>query len=667
MNLFSDIEEEINLLKEKINSANYKYYINDEPDISDAEYDTLMRKLMELEAEYPNLKTPDSPTQRVGAVVQDKFNQITHAEPMLSLSNVFSKEEFINFDNTCKKNLASDDNIEYICELKFDGLAISITYENGKLTKAATRGDGYTGEDITLNARTIKSIPLLLSGNNIPESIEIRGEVILTHKEFEKVNIERVKNNQPVFANCRNAAAGSVRQLDPNVTASRNLTMFCYGVGGMKGISFNTHSETLIKLKEWGFNLNPNYKIFTSLDEVEKYIDHIGEIKKTLPYDCDGLVIKVNSIALQQELGFVARNPRWATAYKFPGLQVKTTLKDIEVQVGRTGALTPVAILEPVNVNGVIVSRATLHNESEIKRKDIKIGDKVYIQRAGEVIPEVVEVITKERNGTEIDFVMPDKCPVCGGEVYKEETVARCTNSKFCPAQIRSSIIHFASKNAMNIDGMGPSIVDLLLDKELIKTVDDLYRLKPEDLSVLDRLGEKSANNIISAINASKNASLDRFIYALGIRHVGEKTAQNLSDVFGTIESLLKAEYEELEIIPDVGGIVATSIYDYFHNDDNINLINNLLEVGITLKVQEKNINREFVGKTLVFTGKLNHFSRGDVESLVRTLGGKTSSSVSKNTYMVIAGENAGSKLDKANEYGIRVVSEEDFIELIKS
>ena len=723
MNLFDDIEQEINELKEKINQANRDYYINDDPTLSDAEYDSLMKQLVKLEEDYPNLKTADSPTQRVGAPLQSEFGQITHMVPCLSLSNIFSKEEFENFDENCRKNLATDQTLEYCCELKFDGLAVSLTYEKGVLTKAATRGDGYVGEDITLNAKTIHSIPLKLNTDNPPKLIEIRGEMILTHKEFERINRkiesdnlknqelkdkivsvqERIKkegklshlinqlislreerklySKRKVFSNCRNAAAGSVRQLDPKVTAERNLSMFCYGTGGMEGITFSTHEETLKTLKEWGFNLNPNYKIIKGNRDVEEYIDYIGSLKNTLPYDCDGLVIKINDLQLQQELGFVARSPKFATAYKFPGLQVKTTLRDIIVQVGRTGALTPVAVLDPVNVNGAIVSRATLHNESEIKRKGIKIGDKVFVQRAGEVIPEVVSVATEERDGTEKEFSMPDLCPVCGGKVLKDETVARCSNKSSCPAQTANSIIHFVSKNAMDIEGVSEKLIAKLLDENIITTPADLYRLKEEDLIPIlypdaektkksksfRENGFKNAKNILSAIEKSKNTSLSRFIYALGIRHVGEKTAQVLSDIFGSVENMKNATEEELAKIPDVGEIMAKSIAEWFRYGENTDLIEDLLAQGIKLKTEEKNTKEEFLGKTIVFTGKLTLFSRSEAEALVRNLGGKASSSVSKNTYIVVAGENAGSKLDKAKELGITVMSETEFMDLVNS
>ncbi len=691
MDLFSNIEEEINELKEKINKANIDYYINDNPTLSDAEYDALMEELKQLEEDYPNLKTPDSPTQRVGAPIQSDFGKITHIVPCLSLGNIFSKEEFLNFNETCKKTLALDKEPEYCCELKFDGLAISVTYENGIMTKAATRGDGYTGEDITLNAKTIHSIPLKLNTDTPPKIIEIRGEIILTHKEFKRINDQIEAENEKIakenevrekegkklrayknlFSNCRNAAAGSVRQLDPSVTASRNLLMFCYGLGGMEGVSFETHSESLLKMKEWGFNLNPNYKVCSSVDEVCDYIDYIGTIKNTLEYDCDGLVIKINNLHLQEEMGYVARSPKFATAYKFPGLQVKTKLKDIFVQVGRTGAITPVADLEPVNINGAVISKATLHNLSEIRRKDIKIGDMVYVQRAGEVIPEVVSVVKEERDGSEREFQMPDTCPVCNAPVIKTDTVYRCSNKDNCPAQIKHSIIHFVSKGAMNIDGVGPQIIDLLLDKGLIQNVADLYKLKEEDIIPIyykdadKKDGYKGVSNIINSIEASKDTTLARFIYALGIRHVGEKTGQVLADVFGSVDALKEAKEEDLAKIPDVGEIMAKSIYDWFQNEDNISLVDDLLGCGINLKTEEKNTKEEFLGKTVVFTGKLNLMTRSEAEALVRNLGGKASSSVSKSTYLVVAGENAGSKLDKAREFGVTVMSEEEFMELV--
>lgn len=670
------IENHIKELRELINKANKEYYTEDNPSISDKEYDLLMKELSNMEEMYPEYKDASSPTIRVGGNIKSGFGTINHRVPMLSLSNIFSKEEFVSFDNSSKKVIADASNIEYICELKFDGLAVSITYENGILTKAGTRGDGSTGEDITNNVRTIKTVPLKLMGDNIPETVEVRGEIILTHKEFARINSERELTGQSTFANCRNAAAGSIRQLNSQITAERNLLMFCYGIGICENIDFQSHSEILDQLKRWGFNLNPNYKVCPQLEDVYKYIDFIEEEKKHLPYDCDGVVIKVNSIAIQNELGFVARSPKWATAYKFPGLQAETKLENIEIQVGRTGLLTPVAILTPTLLSGVVISRATLHNESEIQRKDIRIGDTVVVQRAGEVIPEVVEVITKKRDGSQLPYKMPKTCPICESEakrdilaIKNDEPIYgagwRCINSS-CPAQLKASLEHFVSKAAFNIEGMGPSILDLLLAKNLITDASDIFSLKKENIAQLDRMGEKSAENIINAIEKAKDTTLERLIYALGIRHVGEKTAQGLADTYGDIEKIKSAVYEELKTIPDIGDAVAKSISEYFQNESNTALLHKILANGVKISFIEKKHSEEFLGKSIVFTGSLTQMTRQEAQDIVRNLGGKSSASISKNTYLVVAGENAGSKLAKAQEIGIKIISEEDFLNLIK-
>ena len=672
------IESRINELRELIEKANKEYYLNDNPGFSDKEYDDLMKELFELEELNPDLKTLDSPTMRVGAEPVKEFGTVIHRIPMLSLSNVFSKEEVFAFDNSCKKILSSDEPIEYICELKFDGLAVSITYENGVFTKAATRGNGTNGEDISANVKTIKTIPLSLKGEDIPEVIEIRGEIILTHKEFENLNLSRESQGLSLFANCRNAAAGSMRQLNSKITAERKLEMFCYGIGYVQGRNFNFHLQVLNQLKEWGFNLNPNFKNCKTIEEIYEYIDYIGSIKNSLSYDCDGLVIKVNSFHLQNELGFVARNPRFATAFKFPGLQMETVLENIELQVGRTGTLTPVAILKPVSVGGVVVSRATLHNEGEIARKDIRIGDTVFIQRAGEVIPEVVEVVTSKRDGTQNIYEMPKICPACNSDAVqdvlsiKEEIPVygaawRCPNTS-CPALIKGSLTHFISKSAMNIDGLGPSIIELLIHNNLIFDAGDLFKLKREDIVDLERQGEKSAENLINAIENSKKTTLERFVYSLGIRHVGEKTAQVLSDTFSNINNIRNASFEDLQIIPDVGVVVAQSVVEFFQNEANCKLVDKLVsECGLEISENEKTVKEEFLGKTIVFTGSLKKINRNDAEALVRSFGGKTSSSVSKNTFLVVAGENAGSKLEKAKANGVTVVSEDEFLKMVEN
>lgn len=668
---------EVEELRRRINRANFLYYVKDQPEISDAEYDRLMRRLQELEARYPQLITPDSPTQRVGAAPQEEFGTLEHRVPMLSLANAFSEEELRAFDERCKRLLGLEQGagIEYVCELKFDGLAVSLTYINGVFSAGATRGDGYRGENISQNLRTIKSIPMDLNHTRrdspdvkpIPRLVEVRGEVILTHEEFRRINEERETSGEPTFANPRNAAAGSVRQLDSRVTARRRLTMFCYGVGAYEGVDFDTHYEILCALGDWGFKVNPNVRVCRNIDEVAAYITEWADKKESLEYDIDGMVVKVNSLEWQTRLGSVARSPRWAVAYKYPAHQVTTKVNNIRVQVGRTGALTPVADLEPVEVGGVTVARATLHNEDEIRRKDVRIGDTVVVQRAGEVIPEVVEVVKEQRTGNEVEFVMPDHCPVCGAEVEKPEgeAIARCIGLA-CPAQIRERIIHFTSRTAMDIEHVGPALVDQLIDRGLVHDPADLYELKQEDLVSLERMGEKSAANVIRAIDSSKSASLARLIYALGIRHVGERTAAVLAEHFGSIDALASATEEELAQVPDVGPVVARSIAKFFAEPENVDVIRKLKEAGVNPSAETKRESEAFAGKTVVFTGGLETMTREDAEALVTKLGASPSSSVSKNTDLVVAGEKAGSKLDKARSLGVNVISEAEFLELLK-
>ena len=670
-----DVIAEINQLRQQINRANYLYYVKDQPDISDAEYDRLMKRLQALETEYPQAMTPDSPTQRVGAMPQTQFSIYQHNVPMLSLGNAFGEDELRAFDERVKRNLgmSMDEAIEYVCELKFDGLAVSLTYVNGIFTTGATRGDGYKGENITENLRTIKSIPLnihhsrLESPKPVPEMIEVRGEVILVHDEFRRINEEREMSGEPTFANPRNAAAGSVRQLDSRITAKRNLTMFCYGVGAYEGVDFETHYDVLCTMGDWGFRVNPDVKVCSNIDEVASYINEWETKKEELPYDIDGMVVKVNSLDLQSRLGSVARSPRWAVAYKYPAHQVQTRVNNIRVQVGRTGALTPVAILEPVEVSGVIVQRATLHNEDEIRRKDVRIGDTVVVQRAGEVIPEVVEVVKEKRTGEEREFVMPKNCPVCGADVERVEgeAVSRCIGIA-CPAQLRETIIHFASRGAMDIDGVGPALIDQLIDRNLIHDPADLYFLKLEDFLSLERMGQKSAENAVNAIEESKNAPLSRLIYALGIRHVGERTGAILAEHFGSIERLKEASEEELARVPDVGPVVARSIATFFKQGETIEVLDKLNKARINPRVEARKESGVFAGKSVVFTGGMNTMTRDEAGALVFKLGGSPSSSVSKNTDIVVAGDKAGSKLDKARALGVNIVSEEEFLEMVK-
>ncbi|MCE5200142.1 MAG: NAD-dependent DNA ligase LigA [Armatimonadota bacterium] len=672
-----EVRAELDDLRHQINQANFLYYVKDQPTISDAEYDRLMRRLQELEEQYPQAATPDSPTQRVGAVPQTEFATHEHLIPMLSLANAFNEDELHAFDDRCHRflGLEQDQPIEYVCELKFDGLAMSLTYRDGLLETGTTRGDGFRGENITENVRTIKAIPLnlhhtlrqSLDVKPLPSLVEVRGEVILTHEEFHRINEERETSGEPTFANPRNAAAGSVRQLDSRVTARRNLTMFCYGVGAYEGVDFETHYEILIALGDWGFKVNPNVMVAGNIDEVIAYMNEWADKKEDLPYDIDGMVVKVNSLAQQTRLGSVARSPRWAIAYKYPAHQARTVVNDIIVQVGRTGALTPVAVMEPVEVSGVIVSRATLHNESEVHRKDVRIGDTVVVQRAGEVIPEVVEVVKELRDGNEVEFHMPTKCPVCGADVERieGEAVARCVGIA-CPAQIRENLIHFASRGAMDIDGVGPALIDQLIDNNLIHDPADLYFLKKENLVPLERMAEKSAENAIRAIEQSKSAPLSRLVYALGIRHVGERTAAALAQHFGSIDELRNASEEEIARVPDIGPVVAKSVATFFDQAETDEVLRKLKEVGIDPREEKIKETEEFAGKTIVFTGALQRLTREQAEEIVFKLGAKPSSSVSKKTNLVVAGEKAGSKLDKAQALGVKVISEDEFLEMME-
>jgi DNA ligase (NAD+) len=681
INLFddvpADVRAEIEDLRQKINRANFFYYVKDQPEISDAEYDKLLRRLQELETQYPQAITPDSPTQRVGIAPQTEFATFKHRVPMLSLANAFGEDELRAFDERCRRTLLMDptEPLKYDCEPKFDGLAVSLTYIDGVLATGATRGDGTKGENITENLRTVRSIPLNLrqlkrespDTKPVPPMIEIRGEIILTHDEFRRINEERETTGEPTFANPRNAAAGSVRQLDARITTKRRLTMFGYAVGAYEGIEFSNQYEVLCALGDWGFKVNPDVRVFDNIDEVAGYIREWGEKKETLNYDVDGMVVKVNSFDLQTRLGFVARSPRWAVAYKYPAHQVQTRVNAIGVNVGRTGAVTPVAFLEPVQVGGVTVSRATLHNEDEVRRKDVRIGDTVVVQRAGEVIPEVVEVVKEKRDGTEVEFVMPATCPVCGADVAREpgEAVARCTDIA-CPARVRETILHFASRGAMDIEGVGPALIDQLIENGLISDPAGLYSLTEEKLLPLERMAQKSAENVVKAVEASKGATLDRLIYALGIRHVGERTAAALAQHFGSLEALKAATEEEVARVPDVGPVVAASIVTFFAQPENEEVIGKLQAAGIDPRVEARRESTAFSGKTVVFTGALQRMTRDEAQGFVFRLGGNPSSSVSGSTDLVVAGEKAGSKLDKARSLGVPVITEDEFLEMVK-
>ena len=664
------IKTEIEELRKKINQHSYAYYVMDNPTVSDYEYDLLFRRLLELEEKYPQFITAQSPTQRIGAIPSNSFEKITHPTPMLSLGNAFSNNELILFDQRVK-NILQIDTVQYVVEHKIDGLAINLIYENGKLVKAATRGDGSIGEDVTANIRTIKAIPLELNVEEveIPEFLEVRGEVYLPKKEFIRLNKERQANDEALFANCRNAAAGSLRQLDPKETAKRYLSAILYGIGEIKGLNFEYHSAVLDFLSKLGFKTNKEYQIFSNIDEVMQYCASWSEKKEQLDFDIDGMVIKVNNLKDQKILGYTAKDPRWAIAYKFQPEQGITKIEKIVVNVGRTGAITPLAYLTPVTISGSKISKATLHNEDYIVAKDIRIGDTVIVHKAGEIIPEVVAVKLEERTGTEVKFVMPQICPECQKPVVKEdnEVAYKCVNPN-CPAILRENFIHFVSRDAMNIEGLGPSVVSMLLDNNLINDVADLYKLTTEELLNLDRIGAKSAENLISAIEKSKQAGLNRLLFALGIRFVGVKAANILANHFKSMKALTKSSLEDLLAINEIGTKIAQSIIAYFNKQENLMLLDKLSEVGVnmTAKTIERMEQENFQDKIFVLTGNLESFNRKEASLLIEQFGGKVSSAVSKKTDFVVAGTEAGSKLTKAQELGINIISEEEFKNMMK-
>ncbi len=655
-------------LKKSIEFHNHRYYVLDDPLVSDAEYDKLFHELIELEAQYPEFCDANSPTQRVGGQPLDTFSSVSHTIPMLSLQNAMSVEEIREFDKRTKKLLEAGI-VEYVVEVKIDGLAVELVYINGIFTLGSTRGDGYVGEDVTQNLKTIRSIPLVLlsdAGTLVPERLEVRGEVFMGKKEFFDLNEARELSGEPLFANPRNAASGSIRQLDPKIMAGRKLNIFCYAAGQITGITFAAHEQFLRYLKKWGFHVNPLTKLCLGIDEVINHYNYIEGIRDGLPYEIDGTVIKVNNLALQNQLGAVSRSPRWAIAFKFEAREEVTVVEDIVVGVGRTGALTPVAVLTPVAIGGVEVSRATLHNEDEIKRKGILIGDTVVVTRAGDVIPEVVRVIEEKRSGREIAFKMPDACPVCNEFVVRPpgEAIRRCVNIN-CPAQIKGSIEHFASKRAMDIDGLGTKLVEQLVDKKVIKDVSDLYYLKKEDLSVLERMADKSAQNIIDAIDASKKRSFGRFIFALGIRHVGEHISVLLAERYGSIDALLTADTETLLSIPEIGPAVTGSIVAFLHDKKNTDTIERILAAGVSIEYKQAGT-KALRGLTFVFTGTLKSMSRDEARKTVEEMGAKTAPSISRKVDFVVAGTEAGSKLDKATSLGIKIIGEEEFLLFIK-
>ncbi|MBG2705222.1 NAD-dependent DNA ligase LigA [Klebsiella oxytoca] len=665
-------EQKLTELRTTLRHHEYLYHVMDTPEIPDAEYDRLMRELRELEAQHPELITPDSPTQRVGAAPLASFSQIRHEVPMLSLDNVFDEESFLAFNKRVQDRLKNSDDLTYCCELKLDGLAVSILYENGLLVQAATRGDGTTGEDITSNVRTIRAIPLKLRGDNIPQRLEVRGEVFLPQAGFEKINEEARRTGGKVFANPRNAAAGSLRQLDPRITAKRPLTFFCYGVGVLEGGELPaSHSARLQQFKFWGLPVSERVKLCHTPEEVLTYYRTVEEDRPNLGFDIDGVVIKVDSLALQEQLGFVARAPRWAVAFKFPAQEQMTFVRDVEFQVGRTGAITPVARLEPVHVAGVLVSNATLHNADEIERLGLRIGDKVVIRRAGDVIPQVVNVVLSERPEETREIVFPTHCPVCHSDVERVEgeVVTRCTGGLICGAQRKESLKHFVSRRALDVDGMGDKIIDQLVEKEYVHTPADLFQLTPGKLTGLDRMGPKSAQNIVDALEKSKETTFARFLYALGIREVGEATAAGLAAHFGTIEALEQASIDDLQKVPDVGIVVATHVRNFFAEESNREVIAQLRKEGVRwpapVVVNAEEIDSPFAGKTIVLTGSLSQLSRDDAKAQLVALGAKVAGSVSKKTDLVIAGEAAGSKLAKAQELGIAVIDEDEMLRLL--
>ena len=661
------IKKRINELIEVIEKANKEYYLEDNPSLTDQEYDRYMNELISLENRYPELKREDSPTSHVGTKIQDKFNKVTHKISMLSLGNVFNEDEVRAFDERIRK----EDNPKYVCELKIDGLAISLTYEKGVLVRGATRGDGVIGEDITENIRTIKSIPLVL---NKEIDIEVRGEVYLSKASFEKINKERKEKGEPLFQNCRNAAAGSVRNLDANITKKRQLDCLIYHLPNPLDYGIRTHYESLQFMKELGFNTNYKAnKLVNNIDEVLNYIKEWTEKRSSLPYDIDGIVIKVNDINMQNKLGFTAKVPKWATAYKFPAEEVVTRLIDIIFTVGRTGKITPNAVLEPVRVAGSTISRATLHNEDNVVTKDIRPGDYVIIRKAGDVIPEVVRSLKERRTGTELPFIMIERCPICGTTIIRKEEEADyyCPNNN-CPARQIENIIHFASRDAMNIDGMGEAVIEELYNEGYIKNITDIYEFDryKEELIELDGYGEKKIDNLKKAIENSKKNSLEKLLFGLGIRNVGGKTAKILARVFKTIDNLAKATFEDLTIIPDIGDIIAKSIVDYFNDNNNKLIIEKLKEYNVNMEyINTSNIEEkdEFKGKTFVLTGTLISITRDKASEIIENLGGKVSSSVSSKTSVVVVGDNPGSKFDKARSLGIPIWQEEEFIEKINN
>ncbi len=665
-------------LREEIRQHNYRYYVLNEPSIPDAEYDRLMRELEALEHEYPELQDPDSPTQRVGTTPVSEFGEVRHGVPMLSLANAFAEEELRDFHRRVINRLELDEEqgeeLVYHAEPKMDGVAVSMHYEDGRLVQAATRGDGTTGEDITHNVRTIRSVPLRLRGSGYPGVIEIRGEVFMPKAGFEAFNLRAAEEGEKTFVNPRNAASGSLRQLDPRITARRPLEIFVYGIGEYSaGELPERQSGILERLRDWGHRTCPETATVHGVEGCLRYYRQIAEKRDSLPYEIDGVVYKVDRLDLQRELGYVSRAPRWAIAHKFAAQEELTVVRDVEFQVGRTGAVTPVARLEPVFVGGVTVSNVTLHNMDEIARKDVRIGDTVIVRRAGDVIPEIVSVVKERRPKNARKVGLPEHCPVCGSAVERPEgeAVARCSGGLICAAQRKEALRHFASRRAMDIDGLGEKIIEQLVEADKVESPDDLYRLSAEDLASLERMGEKSAENLIAALGRSKETTLDRFLYALGIREVGESTAANLARYFGDLDALMDADQEALEAVPDVGPVVAAHIHAFFGEDRNREVIRALQDLGVSWPKTEAvgaiADSGPFAGKTVVLTGTLQSMTRDEAKDRVRAAGGKVTGSVSKKTDFVVVGENAGSKLEKAQSLGVEVIDEERFTELLNN
>lgn len=667
-----DIAKKVENLRSELRRHNYRYYVRDDPQISDAQYDKMMRELIELEAKYPELLSPDSPSMRVGAAPAKKFETVRHSVKMLSLDNAFSNDDILNFDRRVKKELMTDEQILYTAEPKMDGVAVELVYKNGRLVSASTRGDGEIGEDITSNVKTIRSVPILLQPHKkehiIPAGLEARGEVFISKKGFNRLNEDMLSQGLALFANPRNAAAGSLRQLDSKITAKRPLEIYFYGIGEVEGINSRSHWDWLCVLRELGLRINPHIKPKITIDAVCKYYRELEETRNGLPYDIDGMVVKVDSLQFQQQLGNTNRSPRWAVAYKFKAVQETTKILDILVQVGRTGAVTPVACLESVNIGGVNVSRATLHNEDEIKKKDIRIGDTVLVQRAGDVIPEIVKVIDSDRIGSEKIFRMPQNCPSCNSQLIRDEKEAsvRCVNDT-CPAKIKAQIEHFVSKRAFDIDGLGEKLIDQLVEKKFLSSYADIFYLDKVKLEGLERMGLKSAENLLEAIEMSKNISFARFIYALGIRHVGEHIAEILASKYGEYEKFYGATYDDLKNVKGVGPVVAQSIVDFLGREDNFKNIERIQNSGVRIRYQEVGKNTTLDGKVFVLTGTLESMTRNEAVIKIKSLGGKISESVSKKTDYLVTGKSPGSKMEKAKAAGVEIIDENSLKILLES